>query len=79
MLSQLRMEGETLEIVGELVGSLGVKFANCDRAMDLLDKLASRTDINILALKKNPEVVEVIRKVSLSTLMFNTVLSILLP
>lgn len=62
--SQLRMEGEIVEIIGELVGSLGVKFALCDRALDLLDKLASRTDINTLALKKNPEVVDVIRKVS---------------
>jgi len=60
----LRLEGEIIEIIGEIVGCLGVKSANCERATELIDRLTNhQTELTPLILKKHPEIVDVVRKV----------------
>lgn len=52
-----------IEIIGEIVGCLGVHSADCIRAIDLMDRLEEHK-LNPLMLKKHPEVVHTIQKVS---------------
>jgi hypothetical protein len=56
------MEGELIEIIGEIVACLNVKTADCERALELLDRLSNHA-LNPLALKKHPEVVDTVRRV----------------
>ncbi len=60
----LRLEGEVIEIIGEIVGCLGVHSADCLRAIDLLERLEEHK-LNPLMLKKHPEVVHTIQKVNI--------------
>ncbi|OXA52285.1 Hepatoma-derived growth factor-related protein 2 [Folsomia candida] len=60
-LKLLRLEGEVIEIIGEIVGCLGVHSADCIRAIDLMDRLEEHK-LNPLMLKKHPEVVHTIQK-----------------
>ncbi|CAL8072256.1 unnamed protein product [Orchesella dallaii] len=57
----LRMEGEVIEIIGEIVSCLSEKQAECYRALELLDRLGSH-DLTPLILKKHPEVVQTVGK-----------------
>lgn len=58
----LRLEGEVIEIIGEIVGCLGAHSADCIRAIDLLERLEEHK-LNRLMLKKHPEVVSTIQRV----------------
>jgi len=56
------LEGEVIEIIGEIVGCLNVGSADCDRAVELLERLESH-QLNPLMLKKHPEVVSTVKRV----------------
>jgi len=60
-LKLLRLEGEVIEIIGEIVGCLGMHSADCMRAIDLLERLEEHK-LNTLMLKKHPEVVYTVQK-----------------
>ncbi|ODM96618.1 Hepatoma-derived growth factor [Orchesella cincta] len=57
----LRMEGEVIEIIGEIVSCLSEKQAECYRALELLERLGSH-DLTPLILKKHPEVVQTVAR-----------------
>lgn len=56
------MEGEAIEIVGEIISCLGLKQTDCYRAIELLDRLGTH-DLTPLILKKHPEIVWTVAKV----------------
>lgn len=58
----LRIEGEVIEIIGEIVSCLGEKQAEWARAFELLERLGTH-ELTGLILKKHPEVVNTIAKV----------------
>jgi hypothetical protein len=66
----LRLEGEVIEIIAEIVGCLNVSSADCDRAVELLERLESH-QLNPLMLKKHPEVVRTVLKVMPVLKVFN--------
>lgn len=58
----LRVEGEVIEIIGEIVSCLGEKQAESGRALELLERLGSH-ELTALLLKKHPEVVHIVSRV----------------
>lgn len=52
-----------IEIIGEIVSCLGEKQAECYRALELLERLGSH-DLTALILKKHPEVVQTVGRVT---------------
>jgi len=59
----LRMEGEVIEIIGEIVSCLSEKQAECYRALELLERLGGH-DLTPLILKKHPEVIQTVGRVN---------------
>ena len=59
---KLRVEGEVIEIIGDVINCLSAGAADCDRAIELLDRLKNH-ELSPLILKKHPEIVATVQKV----------------